>query len=146
MYFYRYQYTPNFEFHPSAHLYTKVEVDRPADEEGWAGYWWAWVMDGYGRIDYSEDYLIRAEDVPAAQAGENVDVFVPGLCGAASLAALYSYVEEQVGGIDADAYIAVYEGKLVTTVWDGVVFTPRRLVAVYPAAKLPRLAAEEESE
>lgn len=145
MRFYRYQNTPKPENRPSWHLYSRVVLDRPADEEGWSGYWWAWVIDAAtGRPDYGEDYLVRSEDVTAAQAGEEIDVYLPGLCGTTSLSALHAYVEEQVGGVDSDAYVAVYEGELVTTVWDGVVFAPSRLVEIYPASELPKLAAEEE--
>jgi len=144
MKFYRYQHTQHLENDPSLHLCEQVELDRPASDEGWDGYWWAWIRDYDGRVVYGEDYLIKAEDVPAAKAGEQVDVYLPGLCGTDSLAGLWYYVREQVGGIDDDAYVAVYEGELIDAVWDGVVFVPNRLVAVYPATELERLAKEEE--
>lgn len=140
MEFYRYQQTSNFKQHPSWHGYGPVVPDCPADADDWEGYWWAWVVDpATQRPVYEEDYLIRAEDVPAARNGQEVDYYLPGLCGTTSLAALHAYVEEQVGGVDGDGYVVVYEGELVTAIWDGVVFAPSRLVAIYPASELPKI-------
>lgn len=139
MRFYRYQNTDKFENHPSWDGYRQVEVGEPADEDGWEGYYWAYYLDHNEKPVYNDPILIKARDVENALEGNEVDNYVPGLCGTESLEELYTYVTEQVGGIDKESYVAIYEGEKVTSVWDGVVFKPIKLIAIYPAIELPNL-------
>jgi hypothetical protein len=115
-----------------------VEPSEPADADGWEGFWWANRAEF---VDYDSlravdelDFLIRAEDVEKARDGERVDTFVPGVFGCKDASAMLAYIE-QVGGIDDDQFVCLYEGREYPEyeAFDGSVFGPVRLLAAYPA-------------
>ncbi len=138
MTFWRLQNLAELQREPSWDCQGMVEPSEPADEDGWNGYWWAYKyapsISGKMRPDYSVEFLIRAEDVEKARDGEQVDIYVPGLFGCKDASAMIAYIE-QVGGVDNDQFICLYEGHECPEyqAFDGFVFEPRRLLAAYPA-------------
>lgn len=125
---FRVQGTDRFECHPSWDGWVPAVPEEPAGE--WPGYRWALVDVAPGHNPWR---LIREEDTERALAGEEVDVFVPGLMGCDDPAELACYVEQNVGGAKG-LFVALYEGDLVERrVGDGVVFLPRKLLAAWPA-------------
>ena len=143
---FRYQGTPKMEKHPSWHLYGRARPLEPADADGWGGYWWAEVefdaISVTGELmTYTSDelYLVRAQDVERARAGEEVDLFVPGLFGCTDPLALLNYIESNAGGVDDDMFVVIYEGVLLhdydVADESAFVFQPVRVVRVYDARR-----------
>jgi hypothetical protein len=136
--FWRLQNLAEFQSQPSWDSYDMVVPYQPADEDGWEGFWWANRAEF---VDYDSlraidelDFLVRTEDVEKARAGNSVDIFVPGLYGCERATDLVAYID-QIGGIDDDQFICLYEGHEYPEyqAFDGAVFGPVRLLAVYPA-------------
>jgi hypothetical protein len=136
--FWRLQNLAEFQSQPSWDSCGTVVPYQPADEDGWEGFWWANRAEF---VDYDSlravdelDFLIRAEDVEKARAGDQVDIYAPGLFGCEDASAMVAYIE-QVGGIDDDQFVCLYEGREYPEyeAFDGVVFGPIRLLAAYPA-------------
>jgi hypothetical protein len=141
--FWRLQGTTQLETHPSWDGIAEVLPDEPASPD-WPGYWWAELAD---RRLHGEWFLIREADVERARAGDEVDIFVPGLYGCDCPADLLSYIESQVGGVSEDdgLYVALYEGKVQHRLHsdDGIIFTPLRLLEVTPAHEWVRQVRAE---
>ena len=132
--FWRLQGSDQFESGPSWDSWVRIRpshLERPADPEGWSGYWW--VTDPRDR----QSRLVKAEDVPvilqAGDRGKDIDVFVPGLYGCDTPEGLADYIIRQVGGVGDGDWVAVYEGVEIDHAEDGVVFKPSRLLRVLPA-------------
>jgi hypothetical protein len=136
--FWRIQNLTEVQTEPSWNSHDMAEPSEPADEDGWDGYWWAYLyahsISGKIRPDYSVPFLIRAEDVEKARDGEMVDTFVPGVFGCKDAAEMVAYIH-QVGGVDDDQFICLYEGDEYPEydAYDGSVFGPSRLLAAFPA-------------
>jgi len=149
--FWRLQNLAEPQFEPSWDNHVMVEPSEPADADGWDGYWWAYryspSISGKMRPDYSVAFLIRAEDVEKARDGESVDAFVPGIFGCKDASAMLAYIE-QVGGVDNDQFVCLYEGDEYPEYEadDGSVFGPIRLLAAYPAREWLERAEQGEFE
>jgi hypothetical protein len=149
--FWRLQNLAESQCEPSWNNYNMVEPSEPADEDGWSGYWWAYrythSISGKFRPDYSVPYLIRAEDVEKAQDGDQVDTFVPGLFGCKDVSGMLAYID-QIGGVGEDQFVCLYEGDEYPEyeAFDGSVFGPRRLLAVYSAKEWVERAERGEFE
>jgi len=78
---------------------------RPADSDGWQGYWWA---ENPAEAEFGENspVLIRARDVLRAARGECVDMFVPGLWGTPYITAYDSWSPRR-------GYFVLYEGEVI---------------------------------
>lgn len=137
----RIQGTSEMENHASWDGYRAVEVVEPAPD--WPGYWWARGLDPWVRQTW---FLIRAEDVERAEAGDEVDTFAPGLYGCDDPAELLAYITSNLGGVtDADGlYVALYEGDVFDRSEDGVVFRPVEILEIWPAAEWVRAHSEDE--
>jgi hypothetical protein len=140
MKFWRLQNLAELQLEPSWNSHDVVEPSVPADEDGWDGYWWAYLytpsISGKMRPDYSVPFLIRAEDVEKAREGDSVDIYVPGVFGCKDASAMIAYIH-QAGGVDNDQFVCLYEGDEYPEYEadDGSVFAPRRLLAAYPASE-----------
>jgi hypothetical protein len=90
---------------PSSFGYGECVPVRPADSDGWRGYWWA---ENPADAEFGENLpvLIRARDVSRAARGERVDMFVPGLWGTPYITALDSLSPRR-------GYFALYEGEVI---------------------------------
>jgi hypothetical protein len=136
--FWRLQNLSEIQLEPSWDSHAMAEPSEPADEDGWDGYWWAYKyapsISGSFRPDYSLAFLISAEGVAKARDGEAVDTFVPGVFGCKDASAMLAYIE-QAGAVDDDQFVCLYEGNEYPEyeAFDGSVFGPVRLLAVYPA-------------
>jgi hypothetical protein len=136
--FWRLQNSAEFQSQPSWDGYGIVVPYQPADEDGWEGYWWAnraeiVDCDSLRAVD-ELDFLVRAENVEKARDGEEVDFYVPGVFGCKDASAMLAYIE-QAGAVDDDQFVCLYEGNEYPEyeAFDGSVFGPVRLLAVYPA-------------
>ena len=90
---------------PASFGYGACVPVRPADSEGWLGYWWA---ENPTEAEFGENspVLIRARDVYRAECGESVDMFVPGLWGTPYITAYASWSPRR-------GYFVLYEGEVI---------------------------------
>jgi len=78
---------------------------RPADSDGWQGYWWA-ENSAEAKFGENSPVLIRARDVLRAARGERVDMFAPGIWGTPYITAYASWSPRR-------GYFVLYEGELI---------------------------------
>ena len=78
---------------------------RPADKDGWRGYWWA---ENPAEAEFGENspVLIRARDVIRAECGESVEMFAPGLWGT-------PYITAYASSSPRRGYFVLYEGEVI---------------------------------
>jgi len=135
----RLQGRPEFEIGPSWYTAGCVEVDAPADEDGWEGYYWAYPIDNEtGRV-YDLPCLIRAEDV---NSDDWVDIYAPGLMGCRKCCSLWAYMHYNCGYADGlpqrgEQFVVLYEGDILPEYHvadeNADVFVPKRIVRVMDA-------------
>jgi len=124
---------------PASFGYGACVPIRPADSDGWQGYWWA---EDPAEAEFGENspVLIRARDVFRAATGECVDLFVPGLWGTPYIT-VFSDMKPRRG------YFVMYEGEVIPGYGiDGewLLFRPiRQLEILTPREFRKRLAAFE---
>ena len=128
-----------------------VELEAPAEPDGWSGYWWAYLLDYEGRADYSCPVLVREADVERAQDGEEVDVYVPGLMGCVDPQSLLWYMRSNCGFETSppkrgEYFVVKYRGKIFPEYRihdeDADVFEPVEVLEVYDAVDFMRMADE----
>jgi len=111
---------------------------RPADNDGWPGYWWALnePNDGFE----NELVLIRRGNVTRAKRGERVKLYVPGLWGTPYITVFSDWMPRR-------GYFALYEGDVVpgyTIDGEWELFRPIRRLEVLTVREFrKRLAAWE---
>ena len=90
---------------PAAFGFGRCVPIRPAEEDGWRGYWWA---ENPAEAEFGENspVLIRARDVIRAECGDCVDMFVPGLWGTPYITAYASWSPRR-------GYFVLYEGEVI---------------------------------
>ena len=78
---------------------------RPADDDGWLGYWWA---ENPLDADFGENspVLIRRGNVARAKRGDRVNLYVPGLWGTPYITTFSDWMPRR-------GYFALYEGDVV---------------------------------
>ncbi len=77
---------------------------RPADSDGWLGYWWA--LNEPNDESENELVLIRRGNVSRAKRGERVNLYVPGLWGTPYITTFSDWMPRR-------GYFALYEGDVV---------------------------------
>ncbi len=123
--FYRLQDEPEFQTSPSWDApRSGLEVENPCEE--YPGFYWAYDEEA------QEWLLVREEDAERADAGEEVDAFVPGLFGVDDAEGIIDYWDDYCVR-SPDLWVCIYEGKPTSlSRIDGDVFEPIRLVEAVP--------------
>lgn len=154
--FFRWQNLSGFDAGPSTYgVNSYVKVLEPADNDGWEGYWWGYLAedvyeDDGGRLKFvvrsTDDIcLIPKHVVKDARNGEIIsEIYVPGVFGVFEPSALHSYATMQAGAASEEdlsgSYVGVYLGDWLEEyqVFSGHVFSPIKLLKIYPAAEFFR--------
>jgi hypothetical protein len=114
---------------------------RPADNDGWSGYWWAEnpIEAGSGE---NELVLIRRGNVARAKRGDRVNLYVPGLWGTPYITVFSDWMPRRGRG-----YFALYEGDVVPGYYidsEWQLFRPHRQLEILTVREFrKRLAAFE---
>jgi hypothetical protein len=98
---------------------------RPADDDGWLGYWWAENPVG-AEFGENELVLIRRGNVSRAKRGERVNLYVPGLWGTPSITTFSDWMPRR-------GYFALYEGDVVPGYYldnEWELFRPHRRIEI----------------